>query len=304
MKRALLAVVVATGCNVGSGSPGGGGQQPEVDAAVGTVDAPEGTMPDAPAANDPTAGVDWYTWPEQQPTFGQAAYGADLIDIGRHLPSSYGTTYWFDGDGLTSGHETSHGIHAHLRNYENHTGTRANAFYVLGNKAAFVTEPAIRKSDIKARIPAALRGPRYQLYLVEQTAWDDTPLYVFDEWNAYINGAEVAIDQVQHGLYTNGWTDAVMGPLEFTAYAIATAKTISDLDPQYFASNVQFKRFTAWNIKRAMALFEQGRVMSQFTWADQDAYAVKLRTGVDAEPLRQFARATWGASWCQTILGF
>ncbi len=97
---------------------------------------------------------------------------------------------------------------------------------------------------------------------------------------------------------------AVMGPLEFTLYAIATAKTIADLDPQYFASNLQFKRFTAWNIKRAMALYEQGRVMSQFTWADQDAYAVKLRTGVEAEGLRQFARATWGASWCQTILGF
>jgi hypothetical protein len=302
MKRALVGLVVVVGCKLGSESPGGGAV--DVDAAVGIVDAAEGTEPDAPPAFDPTDGVDWYTWPEQQPSFGQMANGPDLNDIGKHLPASYGDQYWFDGDGMTSGHETSHGIHAHLRNYENHTGTRANAFYVLGNRAAFVTEPAIRKSDIKARIPMSLRGPRYQLYLVGQTAWDDTPLYVFDEWNAYINGAEVAIDQVQRGLYTGGWTDAVMGPLEFSAYAIATAKTIAELDPQYFASNLQFKRFTAWNIKRAMALYEQGRVMSQFEWADQDAYAVALRTGADADALRQFARTTWGATWCQTILGF
>ena len=33
-------------------------------------------------------------------------------------------------------------------------------------------------------------------------------------------------------------------------------------------------------------------------------YATKLRTGADAEPLRQFARTTWGAAWCQTVLGF
>ena len=79
---------------------------------------------------------------------------------------------------------------------------------------------------------------------------------------------------------------------------------INQLDPQYFATNLQFRRFTAWNIKRAMGLYEQGRVMSEFTWADQDAYAVKLRTGAEAEGLREFARATWGAAWCQQTLGF
>ena len=286
------------GCNFSTPQSSGDDAQP--DAAVAVDAAPD---PDASDAYDPTAGVEWFTWPEQQPSFGQAAYGTDLIDVGRHLPASYGTQYW-DSSAITASHETSHGIHAHLRNYENHTGQRANAFYVLGNKAAFVIEPGIRKQDIKARIPAALRGPRYQLYLVDQTAWDDTPLYVFDEWNAYLNGAEVGIDQVQHALYTAGWTDAVMGPLEFTAYAIATAKTVSELDPTYFAANLQFRRFTAWNIKRAMSLFTEGRVMTQFTWADQDTYATKLRTGADAEPLRQFARSTWGAAWCQTVLGF
>ena len=294
MRQVVLAV-----CAIGCSSPSPAADDAvDVDATGVEIDAP---APDA--AFDPTDGVEWFTWPEQQTGLGQASWGMDLIDVARHLPASYGDTYWSDSP-ITASHETSHGIHAHLRNYEAPMSIGWNAFYVLGNKAAFVDEPAIRKSDIKARIPVVLRGPRYQLYLVEQTAWDDTPLYVFDEWNAYINGAEVGVQQVQAGLWTGSWQDAVMGPLEFTAYAIATVKTASELDAAGFAANVQLKRFTAWNIRRAMKLFDEGRVMTQFTWDRQDAYAAALRTNPDAEALRQFARDTWGPAWTQAILGF
>jgi hypothetical protein len=294
MRTGLAVAVLLVGCS--SPSPAAD-DAVDVDAGVVEPDA----SPDA--AFDPTDGVEWFTWPEQQTNLGQTAWGTDLIDVARHLPASYGTTYW-DASPVTASHETSHGIHAHLRNYEAPSPIGWNALYVLGNKAAFIDEPAIRKSDIKTRIPAALRGSRYQLYLVEQTAWDDSPLYVFDEWNAYINGAEVAVQQVQQGLWTGAWQDAVMGPLEFTAYAIATLKTVSELDAAGFASNVQLKRFTAWNIKRAMKLFDEGRVMTQFTWDRQDAYAAALRTNPEAESLRQFARDTWGAAWTQAVLGF
>lgn len=259
-------------------------------------------MTDTPPADDPTAGVDWFTWPEQQPSLGDPSWGSALTDIARHLPAQYGDQYWFDGDGITSGHETTHGIQAHLRNYE--APAHANAFYVLGDRAAFVLEPAMRKSDVAAYIPMVLRGSRYATYIEGQTAWDDTPLYIFDEWTAYCNGAEVGIDQVQHGLYDGQWTDAVSGPLEFSVYAIATAMAVKDKDPAYFASNLQFRRFTAWNIQRAMHLFDLGRVMTEFQWADQDAYANTLRTSPDAEALRAFARDTWGAAWTQSVLGF
>lgn len=298
---AVVCAVVVGGCRFETPAESGGGDDHDdpVDAAVGIADA---SAVDA-AVDDPTDGIDWFTWPEQQPQFGQAAYGTVLTDIGRHLPASYGTQYW-DSDAITAGHETTHGIQAHLRNYFAPAGPRVNAFYVTGNKAAFVVEPAIRKQDVQSRVPANLRGPRYELYLVEQTAWDDTPLYVFDEWNAYVNGAAVGVDQVQHGLYTAGWTDGVMGPLEFSVYAIATAQTVAALDPTYFASNNQFRRFTAWEIQRAMGLYAAGAVMTQFTWGDQDAYLMRLRSQPENDGLRQFARATWGAAWCQIVLGF
>jgi hypothetical protein len=293
----MAAVVLLGACGQQhEGAPGGD----DVDASV-EVDAQQQT-PDGPAANDPTACVQWFAWAEQQPSLGQPSWGTQLTDIARHIPAQYGDTYWFD-EPITAGHETTHGIQAHLRNYEAPPG-HVNAFYVLGNKAAFVVEPDMRKSDIKPQIVSALRGPRYNLYLEQQTEWDDTPLYVFDEWNAYVNGAEVGVGQVQAGLYTGQWTDAVMGPLEFTAYAIATAQTVKIKDPTYYASNMQFRCFTAWNIKRAMALYEAGRTMTQFQWTTQEQYATKLRTMPEAEPLRATARELWGADWTMTVLGF
>jgi hypothetical protein len=292
----LVCAVLVVACKSEPSPPAAGD---EVDAAI-SVDA--AAEPDGPAVYDPTACVDWFMWPEQQPALGQASWGTELTDIARHIPSQYGDTYWFD-EPITAGHETTHGIQAHLRNYEAPSYDH-NALYVLGHKVAFIAEPNMRKSDIKPHVVSALRGPRYDLYLEQQTAWDDTPLYIFDEWTAYINGAEVGVGQVQAGLYTGQWTDAVMGPLEFTAYAIATAKAIKQKDPAYYASNMQFRCFTAWNIKRAMNLYEAGRAMPQFEWTMQEQYASKLRTMPDAEPLREIARELWTAEWTLAILGF
>jgi hypothetical protein len=304
MRSALVFVLLAA-CEVGT--PSGNVTPPgddDVDGSVapGTPDAATPNAPDA-AAPDPADDVDWFTWPSQQSTT-DATWGNSLTDIHNHLPASYGDTYWFD-DAITAGHETTHGIQAHLRNYEAPTdGARYNAFYVLGDKAAFVREPDIRKSDIVPQIPQSLRGPRFDTYLTGQTEWDDTPLYVYDEWNAYVNGADVGVDQVQDGLYDDGWTDAVMGPLEFCVYAIATVKATAAGDPSYFAADHQLKAFTAWELERAMGLFATGRAMSDFTWQDQDDYAAAMRTGADGEALRQFARDTWGAGWTQQVLGF
>jgi hypothetical protein len=302
--RTAGVVLVLVGCSFKPQAPAASdavvaGEDARGDAAVAGDD---GAAPaDAPASIDPTACVSWFTWPAQQ-NLSDPSWGVQLTDIANHLPAQYGTQYWFPGDGETSGHETTHGINAHLRNYEAPQGD--NAFYVLHDHAAFIPEPAMRKSDIAGYVPPSLQGDRYATYITGQTDWDDTPLYVYDEWVAYTNGAEVAVGQVQAGLYQGQWTDAVMGPLEFVVYAIATAKAASVKDPTYFAANMQFKCFTAWNIARAMHLFQAGRAMSQFAWAKQDAYATSLRTGADAASLRAFAQATWGAAWTQQVLGF
>jgi hypothetical protein len=295
----LLAAASLLGCSgeiLPSGDPDGG------DGDGGGDDVDAGAEVDAPAAPQPGDGVEWFTWDDQQRR-SNPAWGADLTDVANHLPASYGTQYW-DDDPVTASHETSHGIHAHLRVYVHQGSPRVNAFYVLDDQAAFVEEPGIRKSAVATYVPASLRGSRFSLYITGQTAWDDTPLYVWDEWNAYVNGAEVGVDQATHGLWNRGWRDAVMGPIEFNVYALATAMAVRAGDPDYFASNTQFREFLAWNLRRSMELFRAGRELPEFAWEQQDAYYDKLRTSADAEALRGFARETFGGAWTQDVLGF
>ncbi len=273
------------------------------DAAPGAPDAapPPPPTPDAAPTDEPGSNVDWLTFPKQQ-NLSDSSWGAVLTDIACHLPSEYGNMY-YDSDKVTHGHETTHGINSHLRNNFNDTGQHANGFYVLGDKAAIVVEPDIWKHDVAQYVPSELRGPRFDLYITGSTAWDDTPLYVWDEWVAYTNGGEVGVNLVSSGLWSYGWRDAVMGQLEFTVYALALGMAVRDLDPTYFENNTQFREFMAYNMKRAMDVFRQGRVMSDFAWDTQDAYYDTLRNSEAAADLVMFARTTFGWTWANQVLG-
>jgi hypothetical protein len=250
-------------------------------------------------------------------------WGPVLTDIVNHEAPGDSNPY----DSLvTKGHETSHGIHAYIRNHlespvsfaalpgpwfpmlirrrSTVTAERANGFYVLANRAVRVREPNIRKSHVIPYVPASLRGPRYQTYVVGQTAWDDTPLYLWDEWTAYVNGGLVGVDLVDNGLWTYPWQDAMYGPLEFTVYALATAMAVKDRDPAYFTAHTQFREFLAFNAGRAMGAFARGATMPAFKYDKQDQYLHNLRTSADAESMRVFTRAQLGEEWTRTVFGF
>ncbi|MBI2395965.1 MAG: hypothetical protein HYV09_40760 [Deltaproteobacteria bacterium] len=244
--------------------------------------------------------VEWLAFPAQK-SLSDASWGPALTDVENHLPSSYGTTYR-DADKITHGHETSHGIHAHLRNYFNKTGQRANALYVLGDRAAIVVEPKIRKSQVAPFVPTSLRGSRYATYVTGQTAWDDTPLYVWDEWNAYVNGGAVGTDLVKRGLWKAGWRDGVNGQLEFAVYAVAVAMAVQKHDPAYLEGNQQFRELLAWNLRRTMSIFREGQKMKEFAWATQDAYYERMKTGADAAPWRAFFEGFFGDAFTKEVL--
>jgi hypothetical protein len=243
---------------------------------------------------------EWHAWPAQQAR-SSSSWGTALTDIANHLPAQYGT-YYDDPDLVTFGHETTHGIHAHLRNYENDTGQTANAFYVLDDRAALVVEPGILKSDVAAYVPPSLRDFRYETYVTGAPDWNDTPLYLWDEWVAYTNGAEVGVNRVGEGLWSEGWRDQ-SGNLEFVVYALAVGMAVSELDPAYFGSYPQFTRFLAWNVTRGMKLFHDAEAMPEFQADNVATYYETMRTSPDAEALRQFARTTFGDTWATDVLG-
>jgi hypothetical protein len=225
-----------------------------------------------------------------------------MTDVIRHLPSSYGNTY-YDSDKVTYVHEQTHGINSHLRNYFNNTGKKANGFYVGGNKGAIIVEPNIMKNDANSYVPVSLRDSRYQLYLVGSTDWNDTPLYLFDEWVAYTNGTEAGVNLVKEGKWGNaGWRDS-SGSMEFNVYALALAMAVEAKDPTYFTGYAQFREFLKWNLERSMALYFESHTMTEFKWDKIDTYYAKIQTSSDAANMRAFVKKTFGDAWAKQVMG-
>jgi hypothetical protein len=308
MKRWALGMALAASACVGAVDGGSGGDDDDTaggaDAAPGDP-PPDGGGPGAPDADlgpQPGDGVEWLDYPEQHGQTDSAWCGI-LVDIIQHIPAGQVSTYADGNDLCTDGHEVSHGIHAHLRNNYNDTGQQANAFYVGDDRAAIVVEPDIRKSQVAPYIPASLRELRYGTYVTGQTAWDDTPLYLWDEWNAYVNGAAVGVELFDCGKWTYGWRDQ-SGNIEFVGYALAVGMAVEELDPDYFAGYPQFREFLAWNLARSMDLYRRTRAMPDFQSATDDALHASLTTSADAAALREFAVRTFGAAWTADVLGF
>ena len=161
----------------------------------------------------------------------------------------------------------------------------------------------LARAAVASYVPASLRGSRFGTYITGASSWDDTPLYIFDEWVAYTNGSEVAVNLARAGLWRYGWRDGVAGTLEFTAYALALGMAVEAGDPAYFRDHTQFRAFLAWNVRRAMDLYRIGSVIESFRWDTQDAYYRALRESPDAEALRAFARRVYGRPWAAEVLG-
>jgi hypothetical protein len=284
-------------CSGGGGGSGGAGGT----GGTGGTSGSGGSGATGGSGGFSPGAVNWLSFAEQN-TQSSSTWSSYMTDVIRHLPSSYGNQY-YDSDKVTYVHETTHGINSHLRNYFNNTGKKANGFYVGNDEGAIVVEPAIWKTDVNAYVPQSLRESRFDTYLVGATDWNDTPLYLFDEWVAYTNGTEAAVDLVNEGKWTDGWRDT-FGSLEFTVYALAVGMAVEAKDPTYFASYSQFREFLKWNAERAMSLYFAAHVMPEFKWDLVDNYYQKMKTSADAANMRSFVTNTYGAAWAQSVMGF
>ena len=191
-------------------------------------------------------------------------------------------------DRMTEAHETTHMINADLRNMN---GGKA-AFYIGQDLAVIMPEPKMRKHMVQ--VPPELRGPRYATYITGQTEWDDRPLYICDEWQAYTNGGIVCIEQVQNNTYKSGWTDGVMGLLEFSAYVVLLTLAIERNDSGYLTSTPNFLAYADLNLKTAFRTYRMGSIMDQFKWDVQDKYLAALRANsVVTDALNKYFNGVW-----------
>ena len=188
---------------------------------------------------------------------------------------------------MTCAHETTHVINAYLRNILS-SGKKINAFYLPPGWGFVVEEPNIRKIQIAEFIPYNVRGYRYKTYITGAREWDRQPLYVVDEWCAYINGALVGIDDVNKGRYRGGRTDGVSGCLELGLYSVGLCMAIQKYDNEYWVKNEQFRSFIKWNLQRAYNTYEIGKDYKQFKWNKQEEFLQRFRTSKETKDMRDF----------------
>lgn len=211
--------------------------------------------------------------------------GKVLADIDSHLPAGH---QYRDSDRVTWGHETTHGINSEIRN--KYSGrNRVNGFYCLEDRGVVIREPQTTIRTVAAKVPSSLRGDVYALYMVDQASgWNDTPLYIFDEWVAYTNGSEVRKD-----LKIQSRDETVKYMMEFNVYALTLAKVVNEKGGY---DDKQFKAFLKWNIKRSMNIYNGETKATN--------YLNLLRKNKDADGLRVFAREYLGEKWCKEVLKF
>lgn len=224
-------------------------------------------------------------WTKEPPLRSVRDLGEVLSDIDSHMPAGH---IYRDSDKITWGHETTHGINARLRMKYRERG-KINCFYVLKNRSVIISEPNTTLKEVAANVPKPLRGKVYNLYMVQQTRyWNDSPLYVFDEWTAYANGSAVRLDL---GITKRGETVAQM--LEFSVYAMTLAMVVN-------SSDMQLKEFLRWHLDRARWLYYQNESLGVNPVADE--YLRTFRTSPDAQELRTFMQSYLGANWCKVVL--
>ena len=188
---------------------------------------------------------------------------------------------------MTCAHETTHMINAGLRNSLK-KGKNSNVFYLPTGWACVVEEPNMRKSQVAEFIPLNVRGYRYSTYITGATAWENQPLYLVDEWGAYINGAMVGIDDVNNNRHKDSWTDGVSGCLELSLYCVALSMAIEEYDKEYWNNNVHFKSFMKWNLQRAYNTYMIGKDYPEFKWDKQEEFFRRFQESPSTKEMRDF----------------
>lgn len=138
-------------------------------------------------------------------------------------------------------HELNHGA-----SFQSCTPDKKHGVYLLGGRAIILTNPKVTIEQVARAVPRRDRGAIFSHYLVTQRRdWNSQPLYLLDEWTAYVHGA-IAHDQLGLGeeraeTFAFAW--------EMERYCRTMTVVIEKLDPTYPELN-RLRSFIDWNSNR------------------------------------------------------
>jgi hypothetical protein len=187
-----------------------------------------------------------------------------LADIESRLPDTHDLR---SEDQITWGHEGTHYIDARL------TRSPVRVFYCLKGRIAKLRNPKISITRVAAAVPPKLRGAIYQSYLVNQAklrVLDEEPLYLLNEWLAYIHGSQIRKEI--------GWTkrgETLRHMAEMGVYVSVLVDLTEKLDTTYDLGPLI--TFIRWNAARGREIAgDQWNGLPAFVSAAEAAYAPAL----------------------------
>lgn len=143
-----------------------------------------------------------------------------------------------DADPITTVHECTHGVNSMLRNRYGQ-----QCFYVGYKKFVRFPKTGVTLATVAAN--CRFKGKGYNIYLVESRQWwNDTGLYLFDEWVAYANSAAVAVYKRTPG---QSWS-RVASACEFGYYCYVLVQLVPDSYPM----KKELEAFWRWHAQRVV----------------------------------------------------
>lgn len=217
--------------------------------------------------------------PERQIRTKENSYYGQILNRTNNVISGY--------ERATNAHENIHMINS---DYSNKTMGKKRAFYITGEQRVFYTKnPRMLKNDVRSFIPQSLRGTRYKTYLEGAQDWNDVPLYIMDEWVAYIGGGMVALQDYENKT-ARDQSDRMCGALEFSIYTVALCMAIEKKDPTFWEQEEEFRKFVAKMLDQSQSLFYKGRYIDDFKSSSQERLLTNLQTSQDAQAMRDFIK--------------
>lgn len=184
-------------------------------------------------------------------------------------------------------HEATHQLNSRIRLS---VGGRVNAFFVGcddGHCAVF-REPNVTLATVAQYVPRKFRESTYQLYLLDQQQhWNNEPLYILDEWSAYLNGLQCAyelkIDPTSNISKVN----------LFCHYADSLVRAVEENDRDYPELS-ELREFVRWQKERSRNLVDattnNGGLVAQNCVRCQRPYVIKKpvqKYRIDTQPPTQ-----------------
>lgn len=219
----------------------------------------------------------------------------------------------------TAAHEGTHVLQAQVGNLKTSAlGYRVEPLLIPGRGILLLKHSRALRRNIPWLVPGSLKRSKFASYVGAESGGgtsvaggkDANVLYLWNEWNAYLNGYSVTVEQNEKKapLSENdkGELDQLSGPSEFIVYCLATLveskRAIGDGYSEIDYATL--KEAFVLETERAMALVRRTKSLdAKLGYANAMEVLSTLRSADDAEPLRRFLIEEFDARWIGAQLG-